>query len=277
LEHIAEENRRSNREVERLNRQLETRVDETLAAVRARDEFLSIASHELRTPLTALSLQAQLAERQMMEGGAVSDRLKAINRHTDRLEVLVNRLLDLSRVTAHRFEIDRAEVDLSTIAREVVARLQPGAQQVRSKLTLVVETDRSMIGEWDALRLEQLLVNLVSNAAKFGAGKPIQLNLTEAGDTVHLTVMDHGIGISAEHQKRIFLPFERACSSRNYGGLGLGLWISAEIVKAHHGTIAVVSQENQGALFTVVLPKKPNRMLATTSLVVDDAPLAAST
>jgi len=109
-------------------------------------------------------------------------------------------------------------------------------------------------GHWDRLRLEQVVTNLLTNAIKYGAGKPIDVAVERAPSLARLTVRDQGIGISAEDQARIFQRFERAVSTRHFGGFGLGLWISKNLVEAHGGRIHVVSQPGAGATFTVELP-----------------------
>ncbi len=256
LEAATLEHRQMRAEVQRLNEQLELRIHETLAAVRARDELLSTASHELRTPLTSLKLQVKLARQ---SGVRLDERLRTMDRQVTRLEVLVNQLLDLSRITSHRLQLDRAETDLTEVVREVVAQLAPQGAQVDSPIQ--VEAAEAVRGDWDGPRLEQVFTNLLSNAIKFGAGRPIEVRVREMGDEAAVVVTDHGIGISPEDQSRIFLPFERATSPRHYGGLGLGLWISARIVEAHGGSISVKSRPGEGAAFSVVLPKQPHAHL----------------
>lgn len=254
LERTVAEQEHSRDEIQRLNRQLELRVQETLAAVRGRDEFLSIASHELRTPLTSLKLQVALAQDTRPMSDSLRDRLNVVERQVVRLERLIDQLLDVSRIAKHRFELECSDGDLAALVQEVASELQPQIQRARS--TLSVSVNAPVRGRWDLPRVEQVLTNLLFNAVKFGAGKPIEVRLDDQGDTAALRVTDHGIGISAKDQSQIFVPFGRATSARNYGGLGLGLWISSEIVKAHHGTIAVSSQPGQGATFTVLLPKR---------------------
>jgi signal transduction histidine kinase len=115
----------------------------------------------------------------------------------------------------------------------------------------------SHIGRWDRTRLEQIVGNLLSNAAKYGAGRPVEVTVSSDSETSRLTVRDHGIGIDLEHQARIFDRFERAVSVRHYGGLGLGLWIVRQIVEAHGGSISVESSPGKGSAFTVELPRQP--------------------
>jgi signal transduction histidine kinase len=146
-------------------------------------------------------------------------------------------------------------VDFAAVTREVVARLEPEA--IRAESPLTVEAPERVLGSSDRMRLEQVLENLVTNAIKYGAGKPIHVRLEEHASRVLLVVRDQGIGIAAEHQARIFERFERAVSERNYGGLGLGLYITRTIVEALGGTIRVQSEPLQGAVFTVEFPREP--------------------
>jgi PAS domain S-box-containing protein len=222
-------------------------------AVRARDDFLSIASHELRTPLTPLRLQVQILRRLLANGGApardkLSGSLDTLERQTDRLSRLVSDLLDVSRITAGKLTLHRERLDLAELAREVVERYA-GASQ--SPIALRTE---SATGSWDRARLEQVATNLLANAIKYGQGKPIEVSVARKEGTALLAVRDRGIGIAPEDVERIFGRFERAASASSYGGLGLGLYIAQQIAAAHGGRIAVASAPGQGATFTVSLP-----------------------
>ncbi len=228
------------------------------AEVRARDEFLSVASHELRTPVAALQLQLQtlkrVAERSRDEvPRAVSDRIDSLERQTRRVAVLVGELLDLSRLRLGRLELRREEVDVSELAREVTAPFQEEGQGGRVR----VDAPAPAVGRFDRVRLEQVLVNLLANAVKFGEGKPIAVRVEAADGAVRLAVSDQGIGIGPEDHARIFGRFERAVSPQHFGGLGLGLFIVREIVEAHGGSVRVESAPGSGATFTVELPRSP--------------------
>jgi PAS domain S-box-containing protein len=230
-------------------------------AVRLRDEFLSVASHELKTPLTPLSLKLQTlareAEAQPESPFVLKTRahVEAGRRQIKRLSDLIGDLLDVSRITSGQMKLQQEPVDFSAVVREVVTRLEPEATKAESRLT--VETPKALPGSSDRMRLEQVVENLVTNAIKYGAGKPIHIRLAATAERVTLTVQDQGIGIAPEHQARIFERFERAVSERNYGGLGLGLYITRTIVEALGGSIRVQSQPGQGATFTVELPRGP--------------------
>ncbi|MBF5045950.1 GAF domain-containing sensor histidine kinase [Aggregicoccus sp. 17bor-14] len=228
---------------------------EAQEAIRARDEFLSIASHELKTPLTSLQLHLQ----SLRQGAAAPERLgakvEALQRQSRRLAALTDQLLDLSRIRLGRLDLNLEWVDLAALAREVAARFAEEAERQGGRVS--VEAPGALVGSWDRLRLEQVLTNLLSNALKYGAGKPVRVRVREEAGAVQLAVEDRGIGIDAAAQARIFERFERAVSARHFGGLGLGLYIVREIIEAHAGQVAVRSTPGEGATFTVTLPRRP--------------------
>jgi two-component system, LuxR family, sensor kinase FixL len=229
------------------------------AEVRERDEFLSVASHELRTPVTALQLQLQLLQRAAQRSleelpRAVEEKVLTLEKQTRRIAMLVNELLDVSRMRLGRLELKREPLDLADVAREAAAQLEGDLDRAGSTLALDLAPAR---GSWDRLRIEQVVTNLLVNAAKFGEGKPIALRVHAEGDLARLEVADEGIGIAEEHQARVFDRFERAVSTDNFGGLGLGLYIVRQIVEAHGGSVSVASVRGQGASFRVDLPVAP--------------------
>jgi signal transduction histidine kinase len=235
---------------------------EAQAAVAARDEFLSIASHELRTPLTALRLALENMRRvssrdalQRLSPEYVERVLATAERQGHRLETLVAALLDVSRIQMGRLELDLEEVDLASIVFEAAASLEDEARQTGSTIEVRGEPVR---GSWDRLRISQVATNLLSNAVKYGAGKPVEVEFGPRGDGARLAVRDQGIGIAPADQPQIFERFERAVSSRNYGGLGLGLYIVKRIVEAHGGSISVESRPGDGSAFVVDLPLRPS-------------------
>ena len=234
---------------------------EAQAAVAARDEFLSIASHELRTPLTALRLALEnmrrVSSREAIERlppQYVERVLATAERQGQRLEKLVTALLDVSRIHMGRLELEVEETDLAAVVTEVAAQFEDEAAQTGSTLRVSATVVR---GYWDRLRMSQVMTNLLSNAVKYGSGKPVEIECGPRGDRAFLVVRDHGIGIDPADQPQIFERFERAVSSRNYGGLGLGLYIVKRIVEAHGGTIRVESTPGEGAAFFVELPQRP--------------------
>lgn len=226
------------------------------AAVRLRDEFLSVASHELKTPLTSLKLQHGLIDRALGAESRekVSPRLSTAMRQVHRLTALVDSLLDVSRISLGRLALEPADVDLGQAVRDAVDRMEEVFSQAGCSVR--VDVPGPLPGRWDSLRLDQVLVNLLTNAAKYGAGRPVVVEASPEGDeAVRLSVRDEGIGIAAEDLARVFGRFERAVSERHYGGLGLGLYISRQIVDAMGGHIEVESRPGAGSIFTVRLPR----------------------
>jgi PAS domain S-box-containing protein len=222
-------------------------------AIRLRDEFLSIASHELRTPLTALQLQLERLEELTAAGPPkLSGKVSGAVRSTQRLGVLIDSLLDVSRIATGQLSLRPHEMDLRPAVEELLDGLRDGADRAGSQLTL--SGVESLRGEWDQVRLEQLITNLVANAIKYGAGRPIEVTVERTADSAVISVRDHGPGIAPDDMRRIFDRFERASSVRHHGGFGLGLYVSREIARAHGGRIEVENAEDGGARFTVRLP-----------------------
>jgi signal transduction histidine kinase len=227
-------------------------------AVATRDEFLLVASHELKTPLTPLSIKLQTLRRELSKPSPVltSERslahVEVAQRQVKKLAELVEDLLDVSRIGAGQLELHPSRVDLAELVRDVVRRFEPEAARVGCALE--VEAAEPVLGSVDPVRFEQVLDNLLSNALKYGKGKPVRVRLEALGAHARLTVRDEGIGIPPEALDRIFHRFERAVSGRHYGGLGLGLYIIRRIVEESGGTVAVSSIPGQGATFTVELP-----------------------
>jgi PAS domain S-box-containing protein len=230
------------------------RSEQAQRALHERDEFISVAAHELRTPLTALQLKLQGLERGLGGmNGKTTHRLEGAVRQTERLARLVDRLLDVSRISQGRLEMAHEEFDLADLVRQIAEDFREPAAQARSPLDLVLPDKAE--GSWDRLRIEQVLVNVLSNAVKYGASKPIMVTLEVEGERVRIAVADRGIGISPEDAARIFNRFQRAASIRHYGGLGLGLYITRHIVEAHGGTISVQSAVGEGSTFVIDLPR----------------------
>lgn len=232
---------------------------EAQEAIRDRDEFLSIASHELKTPITTLQIQVQGILRRIQHLGesaaanGLAERMVASERQIERLTHLIDDLLDISRITAGRLDLHIEEVDLAEVVREVSARLEETLS--RAGCDLAVHASAQELGQWDRLRLDQVVTNLLSNAMKYGSGRPIEISLTGDAERVRLEVQDQGIGIELENQSRIFERFERAVSGHHYGGLGLGLWIVRQIVDGLDGRLSVESEPGKGSVFSVELPR----------------------
>jgi signal transduction histidine kinase len=227
-------------------------------AVRLRDDFLSVAGHELKTPLSALRLQIQMLARTAREVATtpgLAQRVEKAERTSERLGALIDELLDAGRITSGRLKLERQELDLAALTRDTVGRLSEALARAGSEVKLVA--DAAVPGRWDRVRLEQVVGNLLSNAAKYGRGQPVEVRVEQGLDgRARLVVKDNGIGIAPEDQARIFERFERAVSGNQFNGLGLGLWISREIVESHGGHILVRSAPGEGSTFTVELPRE---------------------
>jgi PAS domain S-box-containing protein len=233
---------------------------EAQRAIRARDEFLSVAAHELKTPLTTMLGYAQMLIRYMQPGSAldqpiVERALLAIEQQSERLTRLVSRLLDIARIEGGRLRVEPAVADLVPLVTGVVETIRATAQN----RTLVAQVPDRLVGMVDALRFEQVLTNLLDNAVKFSPpGTEIVVELAEtAVGMARLTVTDRGPGIPAEHRDRIFDRFYQAHSGTFAAGMGLGLYISRQIVEQHGGSIRAEQPPKGGARFVVMLPLKP--------------------
>lgn len=229
-------------------------------AVRSRDNFLSIASHELKTPLTSIKLQTQLIMKQIgnfsdipsEDAQKLSRMLSQTDKSVNRLTRLVDDMLDISRLSSNKMSLQIEEFNLSDLVVDIVERLQPQFNEYKNKVT--VEKEANVVGKWDKFRLEQVLTNLLTNAARYGDSKPIEVKVTHVNSQAKILVKDHGRGIAKEDQERIFRRFERASSGDDIRGLGLGLFIAREILLMHKGNLSVESELNKGSEFTVSLP-----------------------
>ncbi|NMO22197.1 histidine kinase [Pyxidicoccus fallax] len=235
---------------------------EAQEAVRLRDEFLSVASHELKTPLTPLQLKLQGIQREasrapggQVPAGQVVRAVEGAEQQVRKLAGLVNELLDVARLTEGRLTLAPEKVDASQLLEEVAGRFAQEA--ARAECALVVDAPAGVVGQWDRQRLEQVVTNLLTNALKYGAGRPVFLTVRAEGKRAWLRVRDEGIGIAPENLGRIFGKFERAVPERHYGGLGLGLYIAQQLAHAMGGEIRVESRLGKGSVFTVELPLTP--------------------
>jgi PAS domain S-box-containing protein len=221
-------------------------------ALRARDDFLSVAAHEIRGPVTAIHLAAQTIKQGKARPESLPNLLSIVEREDRRLSQFVDELLDLGQIREGRLQLQFEAVSLGEVVRDVARRLD--ADLIRSGSSLSVVADANVVGQWDRFRLEQVSSNLLSNAIKFGLGRPIEIKIHGRAGRAVLSVKDHGIGIEPDVIPRLFKPFERGVSQRHYGGLGLGLHIVKTIVEAMRGTVGVESTPEAGTVFTIELP-----------------------
>lgn len=239
---------------------LEHNYDTAQTEIKARDQFLAIASHELKTPVTSMLLEVQSAIHNIknvsLANFSVATLLKMLEdteQQSKRLSKMVNDLLDLSLITTGKIDLEPEETNIAKIVTDVAARF---ATRLSDGKQLIIDIPKPVFCYCDRLRIEQAVVNLISNAIKYGNNKPIIVSVSANNDVVKIVVADQGIGIPPDQQKRIFNRFERAVTSRNYKGLGVGLYITYQIVKAHDGKIHVESSLNKGSIFTLELPSK---------------------
>jgi signal transduction histidine kinase len=235
-------------------------LEDRRQAVAARDQFLAVAAHELRTPLATLAMLVDylivpiLPHSKAEPGGVVVQmrQLAMVKRQVDRLTGLVVEMLDVSRITRGSFQLNPGPVDLRDVVREVLDRFDLEIQ--RNHVTVTMNAPDPVPGIWDAARIDQVITNLISNALKYGAGRPIEVSVRVEVSQAVVVVRDHGIGIPKDEQSKIFGPFARVVAAKHHAGLGLGLWIAQQIVQASGGRIKVDSRPEQGSTFTVELP-----------------------
>ena len=236
-------------------------LEDRKQAIQARDQFLAIAAHELRTPLATLALLvdhlvATLGPESPNVPGAASAHgqpLGLLKRQVDRLTALVVQMLDVSRITGGGLQLTPAPIDLRDVVRDVVDRFE--LEITRRNVSVTVDAPVPVPGAWDAGRVEQVVTNLLSNALKYGAGRPVEVSLQGEPARAILVVRDHGVGIPEDEQDKVFGPFARATTARYHPGLGLGLWIVQQIVQASAGRITLDSRVEEGSTFTVELPR----------------------
>ena len=255
-----EELEQSRREQEALLKQLQSTQLELEQAVRMRDDFMSIVAHEVRTPLNGLILETQLRKMHLARDNAAAFTLDKMHAMVDRDERqikslirLIEDMLDVSRIRTGKLSIRPTRFDLSALVRGLLQNFAPQIDAAESSVTL--EADHPVLGNWDEFRIEQVISNLLTNALRYGAKSPITVKVYSESGQAWVEVRDLGIGIGEENQQRIFQQFERVTAKHAVAGLGLGLFISEQIVAAHGGFITVESRIGEGALFRVCLPQ----------------------
>ncbi len=260
------ERKRAERERDRLlDFERDARI-EIERSVHVRDDFLAIASHELRTPITPLKIYLAMMKNILikLEPDLIKNQKTlvqtCINSQTqlDSLEKLIEDLLSVTRISAGRLQLARTDVNLSLLVAHVLNRYAEVSSKAGCKINYVC--DENVIGYWDPLRIEQIVINIFSNALKYGAGNPIEVSVTKVNRKAKFVVLDHGIGMTREELSKIFQKFERGGSVKSFGGLGLGLFITKGYVTAHQGSIYAESKLHEGSIFTVELPLELERV-----------------
>ena len=232
---------------------------ESQKAVALRDDFISVASHELKTPVTSLKMYAQVLQKQFERRGEKEtfNKFSKIDSQINKLTLLIQDLLNISKLQSGKLEFRYKEFDLNNLVNEVVESIQPTVRDHKIKVKGKVK--KKVIGDPD--RTGQVIANLLTNAVKYSpAADKVILQLLQQKDCAVVKVKDFGIGIDKKHQKKIFERFYRVSGTeeKTFPGLGLGLYISNEIVKRHGGSMKVSSIKNKGSTFTFTLPFKQN-------------------
>lgn len=221
-----------------------------------REEFIAIASHELKNPLTSLKIQSQMIHKQLDAGKFDIDYQKKyvanVTRQIRRLELMVDDMSDATRLSTGKLKLHKTQVNLNELIQDVVDNISDTI--VKSGSVLTVNESKNVSGNWDHSRLQQVLTNLILNATKYAPESRIEVSLSSTSEFVQISVMDNGPGISENDQATIFNKYGRASVETTVQGLGLGLYISRQIVEEHGGTLNLVSSPGKGSNFTVSLP-----------------------
>jgi signal transduction histidine kinase len=221
---------------------------EALVGMEARDRLISIAGHELRAPMQVLV--SELGVLLAQHPAITVEQLASLQQLGFRLANLVASLLDVGMLGSDQLALTLEDLDLADVVRAIAGRTE---DLTRSGSPVTVDA-RSVRGRWDRVRLEQVATNLLSNAGKYGLGRPVRVVVDGDERVARLVVEDQGIGIARDAIERLFRPFERIGSVKAATGLGLGLYITAQIVRAHGGVMRVESEPGAGARFIVELP-----------------------
>ncbi len=246
----------SNESVEGLAKDVASALSQAQSALKLREEFITLASHALNTPLTALKLESQMASKRFYQGlvdpGAYKKFLDSNDFHLNRLIQIVSDMLIVAQLKSTGLELHKISLDLDQLVGQIIANHKSDYESFVS--SLIIKSSGPIIGKWDPERIEQVILNLLNNAVKFGKGLPIEISLGQDKGQVTIDIKDSGIGIELSEQEKIFAEFGRGVTTNEYTGLGLGLFITKQIVDAHGGHIEVQSDVDEGSLFRVTLP-----------------------
>jgi signal transduction histidine kinase len=240
------------------------RIAELERQLAARDEFLATISHELRNPLTPLLFQTRVIAARLASDPTqppspdwIISRVRRLEHQLQRVNEVLDRLLDLSRLASGRIDLRLEEVNLTDVLRDVIASFEPELAIAACEVRF--EANQPVVGRWDGMRIEQICRNLLSNAIRYGASRPIDVRIDGDDFFAVLEVRDYGVGIDPQHQQKIFERFERGAVDRRGGGFGVGLWVVKNICLAFGGTVSVESEPGKGAKFVVILPRNRGR------------------
>ena len=245
------------RQIERLT----VEKNQVIREIQSHDEFISIASHELKTPLTTTLLKLQTALDNIRNVSLANfsiqnllDMLESAEQQAQTLGKMITDLLNVSLIRRGRMQLELEQVDLSEITKEIVKRFSEKARKENVEIQL--KTHTNLKGYFDKVKIEQVITNLITNALKYGEQKPIFISVGKSGSLGRIAVKDSGVGVPKDVQQKIFNLFERGISIGNHSGLGIGLFVSNQIVKAHRGKILLNSSPGKGSVFTIELPLK---------------------
>lgn len=231
---------------------------ESQEAIKLREEFLSIASHELKTPITSLKLLTQMTMKKIhsedtLNTGYIEKTYSKFNVYLNRMSRLIEDMLDMTTLQHGSFKLNKVEMDLVEVLKSVVERMEPELTDAGNCLSY--KGEEKAIGYWDSCRIEQVITNIICNAIKYAPGSPIDVSIIDRETSFLLAIQDQGMGISEENLEKVFLPFEKITSDSNISGVGLGLYISKNIVEAHQGKIWIESEVGKGSTFYIELNK----------------------
>lgn len=233
----------------------------TADAVQIRDEFISAASHELKTPITSLQMKLEImlreyrrTDRKGIDDARLTKIVESSLQQTRRLTAMIDNMLDVTRIAAEKLKLNLEPVEITALVRALVTQFSEDLKA--AKCDPILHVDSPVWGVWDRGRIEQVMSNLMNNAMKYGAGKPIEFKITATSDKARISIQDHGIGIEKDFMNDLFARFERSDTVEKIRGNGLGLWISKKIIEAHKGNIIVESDLGKGSTFIVELPRQ---------------------